>query len=381
MEERFAEAKSKCVRYARSIARVLGVGPDFEFDRFYGDIPALGVWESFKKLLFDLGIHNSGYENNLDLIHCICLAGDDECFDILKRVRVVSGSYSVNLQVGKNPEKIKIMTVHASKGLEFSHVVLGGIHTNGLSPAQNISFGKQPFSLKWRESVETQKPFRSPNFIHESLVAKKKDFSESKRLLYVACTRARESLSWVDIRLNGKDQAFSKNSWIQGIRIWEKLDPSQAERLLNRRELTETKPLPEHPSKGHGLPFLHQDSLGIQTRPKASTAMITSPELSVTKLAYLADCPKKFYFGNILKLPPGKFSSASPSPPSETPASSLRRGVNIHQILEKALKGGAALPPPGRDRRSVEWVLGQLESYRDSHRAVSEEESSFPSTA
>src|SRR5690606_26235662 len=117
---------------------------------------------------------------------------------------------------------VTIMTAHASKGLQFSHVILGGIHTNGRKiPARDI-VGKLPGSLRYRAHSEQKKKFKTPQMIMENAIDGLKDFAESKRLFYVACTRAENKLSWIDLRdSNGKEFCAHKNSWINGLRTFE----------------------------------------------------------------------------------------------------------------------------------------------------------------
>jgi len=90
-------------------------------------------------------------------------------------------------------EGIQLMTVHASKGLEFNHVIL--VDTARLlpqdSPSLLLKAGLPPGIKYW----EQDKKIFSGSY--QSLLdeRKQKDEEESKRILYVALTRARKSLT------------------------------------------------------------------------------------------------------------------------------------------------------------------------------------------
>ncbi len=409
VEENFLETKHQCTQLMRVFIEILGGSfnrSNLKVDNFYENISILGLWESFKKLLFDLNIHNSNYPNNLNLIRSFCLIGEDNCLGILKKVKLSSGNYSIELQIGGMPQKVKIMTAHASKGLEFSHVILGGIHTNGSSKSEVSFFGKLPLSFKWRAGIEKKKAFRSPEFIYENLLTKKKNFAESKRLLYVACTRAKESLAWFDINLNGTPQVFSKDSWVNGVRSWEKdqsLEGRNKEEVvsidLKKFEINKNWENETIIRKGHQTPLFHQNSLGVQLRPESyQVEMITSSELSVTNLALLAECPRKFYFRNILKISPIEdwdeerkaLSLGSErvfrdeenlDEVNSRPLSSLERGTLIHKSLSYALKNNFEQPEELesiKDTKAINWVLKQLKPYRKTHELISEEIIKFP---
>ena len=151
--------------------------------------------KAFGNLFYDLGVVNSNHENNMNFIQSLGeVIGED-----LNKSRLVLNSlsnneYTIDFNRGREDQKCKviIMTVHSSKGLEFENVILGGIHTNGRAKPFKDPFGKIPASLKWKSKVGQRKFFKSPNYILESHISSQKDFSESKRLFYVACTRAKK---------------------------------------------------------------------------------------------------------------------------------------------------------------------------------------------
>ena len=91
-------------------------------------------------------------------------------------------NYSLEFKKGDFPDGIKIMTVHGSKGLEFDHVILGGISTNGGGVPSVELMGKEVGSFKWKKDIRSKKFYKSPEFILESEEDKYYEFSEQKDL-------------------------------------------------------------------------------------------------------------------------------------------------------------------------------------------------------
>ncbi len=121
---------------------------------------------------------------------------------------------------------IKIMTIHASKGLEFPIVAVGGFSSkrrneNSLKTTSYQNKVKAYYELEKNKTIEEQLKKKSkdePNF-----TADKKPFSlsvkneeeiqneeEKKRLLYVALTRAREVLIVADINMEKRTKNIGK---------------------------------------------------------------------------------------------------------------------------------------------------------------------------
>jgi len=95
---------------------------------------------------------------------------------------------------------VRLMTVHAAKGLEFPHVFL--VDTLRQMPRKNpaILFGDtEPPALKGNEAYSMLKDRQE-----------KEEWEETKRILYVALTRAKESLT---IFVPKDAKAIPKSSW------------------------------------------------------------------------------------------------------------------------------------------------------------------------
>ena len=353
--------------------------------QFLSDLSLLGVSESFIRFVHVTGISNSNYSNNFRLIQSICklAAGNKE--QILNLLNTHSdGTYSIDFQVGSNPGNIQIMTVHASKGLEFDHVFLGGIHTNGATRSNSNYFGKGPGSFRWKATSSQRKPFKSPGYYLETMISKRKDFAESKRLFYVAATRAVNGLYWCDISFNGAGISFGDHSWVNGIRNWLESIPGTPLSQHIGKEMIKTGGMRDDliasmSDENTKRPLFHMDSMGIADRASNDSGLATISELSVTRLATLVHCPKKFYLKNICKLEPTDFDFLEIERVIDekelreekllvgvdeiVAKSSAGRGTKIHELVSRSIIEGTNVAIDSQYEGIVSWALKVLSPF------------------
>ena len=354
-------------------------------DNFYQKIPKFGIWESFKIFLFDSGVRNSNQQNNYNLIKIICETSMEKPVSILQCIDLISeDEYSINFERGAHSQSLKIMTVHAAKGLEFDRVILGGIHSNGRINNKGSIFGKLPMSFKWWNFSDYTKINKTLHFIYEKILLKYKNDLESKRLLYVACTRPQEQLIWVDIKKGLKEQSYTQKSWISDIRSWEhslsdsSYDKSKIKAIPYRVNEKESGLLERILPEG---PAFHRDSLGLEIGATGEGGMSLIPELSVTKFATLLECQKKFYFSSILKIDEKGFDERNKEfKEGQDILSSAQRGSEIHDELSKIIKGN--LLSKGSLKLEYKysfltWVVSKLQKYQDDYKLISEEPIKF----
>lgn len=343
---------------------------------FIGDLKVLGLRLAFHKLVYSLGLSNSEYKNNSKFIDSICKIADENLVDVYQMLNnETDGNYSFELINGIGLKKIIIMTAHASKGLEFDAVLLGGIYTNGDDTGKRENIGKMPKSFKWKKAYNQKSFLKSPAYIIEGKSDKLKDFSESKRLLYVACTRAVKYLSWIDLEaeIDGKREQLvsGKNHWILGMRILE----SNEVDIVKHVEVQA-----KNEDKILNIPIMQKDSLGVLANDKNSRLGIVA-EASVTKLAILADCTFKFYLANICKISPPSSMHSKPfeekyeevEEENEIFFSSKQRGTFLHEKISLLINNQISINDfPAEDREKIKWVMEEYQKIGLGKAAISE---------
>lgn len=139
-------------------------------------------------------------------------------FNPLKLIRTaeefmeVTNEGELEAAAALEPNRVQLMTIHASKGLEFKHVFVAHMNKKPkLTHSLNFYLDDNGhYSLPVAQGEEETK--RLPPMAQQKVdLIKEKELEESYRLLYVALTRAEEKLylSW-----NGSVQ---KTSWIDGL--------------------------------------------------------------------------------------------------------------------------------------------------------------------
>lgn len=332
----------------------------------------------FSDFLNFLGLSTSLHEQSLATINDIIINNKEDAEAIYVYLESLgSDNYSIPFKYGTTPEKIQIMTTHASKGLEFNHVFLGGLYTNGRGIPTTDLIGSLPGSFKFFTGGENNKQLPTPVFYFENLLKDNKEFSESKRLLYVATTRAENSLYWVNLTFDNVKATILKTSWITAFEEFGNLAVVENE-VLPAISIKSSDDEPVISS-----PLFHHIDLGIINKPKRDHYILS--ELSVTGLTSLALCPRMFYFSNILKIKPEDIQFLDK--PKEWPIyensedeienhlkSSATRGTLIHSHIEYAIKHNFVLPRESSQKfKSLDWTLEYLKAYRETHHFISEE--------
>src|SRR6201996_4779482 len=172
---------------------------------------------------------------------------------------------------------INFLTAHGSKGLEFEHVFLIGC------------------SKKIWDSKGRNHGFSYPDTLTQSADDDIAQKEESRRLFYVAITRAKQhlSISYSGKDKNGKDQEASQ--FVGEI-------------------LADTHLQLHHPKVDESAMF---EFLAVQftetIQPKVElldknyiNQLLQNYTLSVTHLSNYLDCPLRFYFQNLIRVPSGK---------------------------------------------------------------------------
>lgn len=316
--------------------------------------------DAFVALLGKIGLSNSFYSHNLSLIRSLLKACEYDIDEFLGYISAHSDyTYSIHLKYGDTPEDIQIMTVHASKGLEFKKVYLGGVSTNGRQILDHSLIGKLPGSFKWKIESSQKSFYSSPLFVLERLLNKEKEIFEDRRLFYVANTRAERYLSWVDFEIDEKIFKSPQNSWIYGLRKYATNFDAETREILFRDELAESQE----------RAFFQKNSSGYVLTDSKQLQMLA--EMSVTGFSSIALCARKFYLSNILKISEDEIESIISDNEaksfdyeevSTTIKSDSERGTFVHSKIQQMIERNLTIPL-GLDKEvenGIKWVKGLL---------------------
>lgn len=369
--------KSECCDLSFGFAE--SVLPLKDFVSFFKNVLRIGVWEWFKQFLKKFKIANSNFTANISLIKTLVnLYGGDVDKIFLAFKNLGDENYSIDFSSGDILKAVSIMTTHASKGLEFDNVVLCGIHSNGRTKVDTSLYGKTPASFQWYTGKDSRKKHKSLSFIIEKLVNDQKEFSESKRLFYVACTRAKKTLTWFEVHQNGEPISTHADSWINGISAFFERHENDVKKLVTTIVCQSTRPVLNN--SANDMVF-HKNNLGLHCDSRnnldqfytLNIAGIIS-DLSVTRLASIVDCPTKFYLQNICKFSSediGMVDSLnmhktknSKSIYDEGASSSVNRGTLIHGLISDVLtkKGKNCFATP-EDISLANRVVSKYQKY------------------
>ena len=200
--------------------------------------------------------------------------------------RLSAESKTVKVSVGAPDLPIQAMTAHGSKGLEFDYVFM-------------------PYAT---EEAWIGRP-RGSSFILPKKRTDDHDIRDVRRLFYVALTRAKKHA----VILSAREESDGKA--LVPLRFISELDPKsttivelpRAEvKTPNQTEQSDVGVLKEHSTKIVGL----------------AKEVLLDNGLSVTALNHFLECPNKFLYLSILKLP-------------QAPSASAEKGTAMHEAISR----------------------------------------------
>ncbi len=206
----------------------------------------------------------------------------------------------IPLAVFKTDEGMKVLTLHGSKGLEFDFVWIAHMDEDSLMKGKRRNF-------KLPESVEEK--------------IEEKDELAAKRELYVAITRAKRfcALSYSRFSYNGRDQEEAK------ILANLEIKTESFEKIAFKE--TEEKILAHDPKIYVLSQKIKKKEETLPELLKMVSKEYAEANVSVSLLNNFFECPRKWYFRNLLKLP-------------EPKSDSLQFGTRVHSVIDKILKSG-----------------------------------------
>jgi len=207
-----------------------------------------------------------------------------ELIERLLAYRTSAEKKSVKVSVGVSDHLVRAMTAHGSKGLEFDYVFI-------------------PYASEesWIGRAHGN------HFVLPKKLASGDNVADTRRLFYVALTRARKHITI----LSAEEEAGGRS--LSPLRFISELDPKDV--LASSIEKKELPPT----SKESAERVSNQKLLDYAKR------MLLEKGLSVTALNHFMNCPSKFVYQSILKLP-------------QAPAPSAEKGTVMHEAFSRVWK-------------------------------------------
>jgi len=222
-------------------------------------------------------------------------------------------------QVIFSDKGINFLTAHGSKGLEYEYVFF-------------IGCDKRTWDSKGRNNG-----FSYPDTLTQSRADDIAQKEESRRLFYVALTRAKQCLmiSYSATDKNGKDQEASQ--FIGEI-------------------LADTHLITEHPQVNEiDMLDFYATQFSVDDKPKVElldknyiNQLLQNYTLSVTHLNNYLDCPLRFYFQCLIRVPSGK-----------SPAATFGQAVHwaLNRTFKKLKEWGDEFPPTEEFMKEFRWYM------------------------
>jgi ATP-dependent exoDNAse (exonuclease V) beta subunit len=266
------------------------------------------------------------------------------------------------VELGDEPA-VRLMTIHAAKGLEFPVVVVADLGRKGSSGTPDLIVRADRVALRVASLHEKKAPALGFAALREELAAS--DDAEERRVFHVAMTRARERLIlsgacdltelkehtpgappilWIAPPLLDDERVRVTRSTpdsVGAVLREESIAPAAVATLAVEGVGRPSAAPPAPPPSPVDEPL--QLALDVGGAPQAATTASAAPaapppgvgSLSFSGLSFYAECPYRWYLRRVLQLPeqdPGADAAAAPPPAGLDP---LVRGSIVHELLEE----------------------------------------------
>lgn len=236
-------------------------------------------------------------------------------------------------------DAVRLMTVHAAKGLEFPVVVLGSIQNEGKTGSDAVLYSRETgIGVRWSDIDEKKDKAGDAPYQLLHPAAKKTREDEDARLFYVAMTRAEDHL----VLSAGWTKTVQKRGWVKHISGLLKVEPAKDQpgvRVIEKHGVrvlaTIVDQPPDRPQDTPGQVGEMQPQL---VEPRSGTLGQSDSEASVTGVSQFAACPRRYYLSRYLGL---ERSAEEPSSTADDAGlfepSAMELGREAHELLAGTL--------------------------------------------
>lgn len=220
---------------------------------------------------------------------------------------------------------VTLMTIHGSKGLEFPYVILPDLN-------RELNFGVSGYFSYHPDHGLALRGTSTNQRIKEQI--QHEELAEAKRLLYVAVTRAQERLTLCGI---GAKEELELGPALDALKNWwewlhwamDCIDPALIRVLCRDKELENVEL-----TLAATCDEARADVLEATKVIPALPIKYSEVTFSVTSLMVYAQCPLRYYYRYVLRVPEGMhFRGQSSSTPTSV-LSPIQRGNIVHRVCE-----------------------------------------------
>ncbi len=236
------------------------------------------------------------------------------------------------LEAPHHPDSIGIMSIHASKGLEFPVVIVPECHkTFNLSNSDPLIIDRNGIGLSYKHQG-IDNPYRS------FLLRQQRDriIDEEKRIFYVACTRAKDALLLSGVLPDDHQPPSPPKHYFDLI-----LDQGQILNKIYRLQAQPDVTIPvlhdiNAPSQPLSKAVTPERSLSLPPPPETPALSMTGLlRLSTSELVRYLRCPKQYAYRYLIAtLKPVVSAPSSDSPSNSFGMDASQYGTLMHRAIE-----------------------------------------------
>lgn len=275
---------------------------------------------------------------------------------IRKKQEKESGDAEATL-LGPGMDAVSIMTIHQSKGLEFPIVAVGDMGSAGGTNSGRVFFHpRHGLAIQYYNEKDVIWA-KGPVFLDMEKLVREAGADEEKRLLYVAMTRARDTLILSGPLQDPESGRASFGKWVDGVIATAGLDTQQ---VVVSQFPPAVSAQPElDGEKAVEIILSATNGLATHPRPDHTDGRVPFIHLTVTGLTTFRKCPRLYYYRIALGLPQVSSERAFDRE-YDSGVSAVELGSRIHSMMERAVFSDMADKP--RLAELIEKELGDLPS-------------------